>query len=522
MDNEIKAKSNKKKTIIIISIIVVVLLLSIIGGLIITLLLSRNNKNSNNSTDLTAWENAYVLYLNGQKHTLSSGDNTDMQLIKIKDNKIPTLVARYDYTNEGKTSKMLEIYQVNEEGNMIANGSTSGDCKLKILYNKESGKYEIFIYRDYEESYVYTSLEEFIESAVNDYNANKEDAKTHVSDYTFSKTNENSRKSVEEKFNEKFIDVNCDDIINNWVRYNKDDAKEDIIKLLKEEVEKNKTSESLLTDEKKTEISDKVEQEKKALEEKNAKKEAEKKAKEEEAKSKLTIGNYTLQYGKYISDKIDNYDAITIILNADKTCSYSGIHPDGGSKTINQNGKYEIQLNKDDGYGSLVNWIILKLNDGTEAPFIVYGNNNFGSQWLSFKYSGQDTSSNTTSTSVGNTTNVSSNSNVSSNTNSSTSEKPSMPNAIGKDEALKLAQNKWGTKSEETGYDIGYSYVAWIKDEQGIEYYVFILRWLVEDHWSFIDTVCISVDGKTYKEIGMPVSYENGEIVKQFDAEGNL
>lgn len=69
---------------------------------------------------------------------------------------------------------------------------------------------------------------------------------------------------------------------------------------------------------------------------------------------------------------------------------------------------------------------------------------------------------------------------------------------------------------------MGYSYVAWIKDEQGMQYYVFTMRWLVGDHWSFIDTVCISADGKTYKEIGMPVSYENGEIVKQFDAEGNL
>lgn len=521
MNNEIKAKSNKKKRIIIISIIVVALLLSIIGGIVITLLLGKNNKDDNNSTELNAWENAYILYLKGQVYTLNSGNNTDMQLIKIKDNQIPTLLVRYDYTYEGKTSKMLDIYQVNEEGNRIANGSTSGDCRLKILYNKENSKYEIFIYREYDESYVYTSLGEFLESAINDYEGKQEDEEIHISDYTFSKTNENSRKSVEEKFNEKFIDVDCDDIINNWVKYNKDDSKEDIIKLFKEEVEKNKTSESLLTEEKKTEILDKIEQEKKTLEE-NAKKEAEQKAKEEEEKNILTIGKYTLQYGKYTSDEIDNYGTITIILNADKTFSYSGIHPDGGSKTINQNGTYEIQLNEDDGYGNLVNWITLKLNDGTEAPFIVYGNNNFGSQWLSFKYSGQAINNNTNGTSIGNTTNVSSNSNVSSNTNSSTSENPNMPNAISKDEALKLAQNKWGTKSQETGYDIGYSYIAWIKDEQGMEYYVFILRWLVEDHWSFIDTVCISADGKTYKEIGMPVSYKNGEVVKQFDAEGNL
>ncbi len=511
---ENKTKSNNKKTIVIISIIVIVLILSIMGILTITLLLER--KNNNDSTDLTEWENAYVSYLKGHVYTLNSGDNTDMQLIKVKDNQIPTLLVRYDYTYEGKISKMLDIYQVNEEGKTIANGSISGDCKLKILYNKEECEYEIFIYRDYDEQYVYTSLGDFVESAINDYEGKKEDEETHVVDYTFSKTNEDYRKSVEGKFNDKFIEVDCDDIINNWVKYSKEDIKEDIIKLVKEEAKKSKKAGSLLTEEKKTEILDKVNQEQKILEE-------EKKEKEEN-KSKLIVGNYILEYGKYTSINELESGPITIELNADNTCSYSGLEPSGGSKIINQKGTYEIQLNKDNGYGKLVNWIILKLNDGTEAPFIVNGNNDFGSQWLGFKYSGGATSSNnsTSNNTNSNSTSTQNKTNTSQNTNSSISENPDMPNAISKDEALKLAQNKWGTKAQETGYDIGYSYVAWIKDEQGMQYYVFVLRWLVEDHWSFIDTVCISADGKTYKEIGMPVSYKNGEIVKQFDAEGNL
>lgn len=190
---------------------------------------------------------------------------------------------------------MLDIYQVNEEGKTIDNGAILGDCKLKILYNKEECEYEIFIYRDYDEYYVYTSLGDFVESAINDYEGKKEYEEIHVVDYTFSKINENYRKSVEEKFNEKFIEVDCDDIINNWVKYSKEDIKEDIIKLVKEEAEKSKKARSLLTEEKKTGILDKVNQEQKMLEE-------EKKEKEE-SKSKLIVGNYTLEYGKYTSMK---------------------------------------------------------------------------------------------------------------------------------------------------------------------------------------------------------------------------
>ncbi len=518
-ENETKTKSNKK--IIVIISIIVILLIAIVGGAIA--LLYSKNKENNDSIELSAWEDAYVLYLSKQDSILNNSENIEMQLIKINDNQIPTLLIRYDNTYEGKTSKMLEIYQVDENGGELAKGSFSGDCKLKMLYNKENSEYEIFVYRDYDESYVYTSLGEFVESAIETYKE-KQASKMNVTDFTFSKTNEDYKKSVEAEFNTKFIEVNCDDEINDWIKYNKDNDKEDIINLIKEEIDKNKTSDSVLTEEKKIEVLDIAKQEQKALEEENAKKEAEEKAKEEEEKSKLTIGKYTLQYGKYTSINDLPQGSITVILNSDKTCSYSGLEPSGGSKIINQKGTYEIQLNKDNGYGKLVNWIILKLNDGTEAPFIVNGNNDFGSQWLGFKYSGGATSSNnsTSNNTNSNSTSTQNKTNMSQNTNSSISENPDMPNAISKDEALKLAQNKWGTKAEETGYDMGYSYVAWIKDEQGMQYYVFTMRWLVGDHWSFIDTVCISADGKTYKEIGMPVSYENGEIVKQFDAEGNL
>lgn len=279
-------------------------------------------------------------------------------------------------------------------------------------------------------------------------------------------------------------------------------------------------TENVVSEDRNKEIIEQVEQEK-------SKEEAEKKAKEKEEKSKLTVGEYILKYGKYTSLEGMDIDPITIVLNADKTCSYSGLEPSGGSKIINEKGTYTVELDKDDGYGELVDWIILKLNDGTEAPFIVYGDNYFGSQWLGFEYSNGTTSSNSSnkqnSFTANNTTPSISNTSSNTNSNASVSETPTLPNVITQEDALKLAQKKWGTHADETGFDIGYSYVAWIQDEQGMQYYVFDVRWFVNnDHWSWIDTVCISADGKTYREIASPANFENGEIVKQFDSKGEL
>lgn len=131
------------------------------------------------------------------------------------------------------------------------------------------------------------------------------------------------------------------------------------------------------------------------------------------------------------------------------------------------------------------------------------------------------TTSQTTPSTSSNSNSTSTNTNTSS--SGSSSDKPTMANAISQEEALRLAQERWGTQDENTGSKIGYSYAGWIKDSSGMQYYVFGMRWLVDNsHWSFLSTVCISADGKTYKEIGMPTSYENGELVTKFDGEGSL
>lgn len=513
MNESEKTKSKNSKIAIIISIIVILIVLI---AVVVPKLMNKT-ENVEEKEQLTKWEDAYISYMQQTDlGGLNTGLNTEMQLINVEGNSIPTLIARFDSIYEKVTSKNLQIYQADENGEIVVNSCFSGDCKLKLLYNKEKNNYEWFIYREFDDNNVYESLKDNMEYAKDLKNNNNENIQ--VTQFTFYKPNEYSMEQTKEKFDEQYIEVDCDDIINNWIKYDKSEEKTNLIDKLKSELEINKKTDNIVPEEKNKEIIAKVEQEK-------AKKEAEKKAKEEEEKSKLTVGEYTLKYGKYTSLKGMDIDPITIVLNADKTCSYSGLEPSGGSKVINEKGTYKVELDKDDGYGELVDWIILNLNDGTRAPFIVYGNDYFGSQWLGFEYSNGTTSSNSSnkqnSSTANNTTPSTSNANT--NSNASVSETPTLTNAITQDEALKLAQKKWGTHADETGFDIGYSYVAWIQDEQGMQYYVFDVRWFVNnDHWSWIDTVCISVDGKTYREIASPANFKNGEIVKQFDSKGEL
>ena len=108
-------------------------------------------------------------------------------------------------------------------------------------------------------------------------------------------------------------------------------------------------------------------------------------------------------------------------------------------------------------------------------------------------------------------------------TQNKVSDKPTMANAISQDQALKLAQSVWGTKDKETGYEIGYSPAGWIKDESGMQYYVFVIRWLVDgDHWSYLTTACIAADGKSYKQVATNKGWDNGEVVTQFDGDGKF
>lgn len=135
-------------------------------------------------------------------------------------------------------------------------------------------------------------------------------------------------------------------------------------------------------------------------------------------------------------------------------------------------------------------------------------------------YPSSSTSTNTTPSSS--STSTGSSNSTSTSSSNSVPDKPTMANAISQEEALKLAQSICGTKDPTSGFDIGYSDAGWIKDGNGMQYYVFIVRWYVEDHWSYLTTLCIAADGKTYKNTATTQAWENGTVVTQFDIEGTF
>ena len=73
------------------------------------------------------------------------------------------------------------------------------------------------------------------------------------------------------------------------------------------------------------------------------------------------------------------------------------------------------------------------------------------------------------------------------------------------DEAKKLAEGQFGNSASNppTYYD----YAGW-GTYNGKQYYVFNIRWLAGDHLSWIGVVCVSMDGKSYEQMDMPISQE--------------
>ncbi len=102
-------------------------------------------------------------------------------------------------------------------------------------------------------------------------------------------------------------------------------------------------------------------------------------------------------------------------------------------------------------------------------------------------------------------------------------EEQSSNGRITEEQAKKLAQKIDGTYSEEMDYPIGYTLEAMIKDSSGLEYYLFRVRWLVDNsHWSTIDGVAISVDGKKWKQVDIYKNYQDGETIEEVYREGTF
>ena len=378
---------NKKK-IIIISLACA----SIIAVISITAFFLLNKFSTNEkSEEVIPWQASYVSYLSGILSNSNNYPNLEMQLICFDGDEIPILLTRYDY----ETSKFINMYQVDETGKQISESSTSGDCRLKILYNRETEKYEWFIYRDYDNQYVYMNLEKFIENSKAFLAGENPKYSTEMYEYTFSKKDEPTSTQRKKEFDKKYIDTNFDDSINNWLSLSSDEATNNLKELVKEEANKNKTLDTVLTEDVKSTVLSKVEADKKVEEEAKDKKEAEKKAIAEETAKYLKVGNHTLKYGKYFSDvsHIESGYSSTITLSPNGKfhikSNYSEIDDNLYSgKTMDCDGTYIIELNQPTGYpDEYTDYITFKPSTGGSFSFEVIKNNAFSDQWHGYDYS---------------------------------------------------------------------------------------------------------------------------------------
>lgn len=99
---------------------------------------------------------------------------------------------------------------------------------------------------------------------------------------------------------------------------------------------------------------------------------------------------------------------------------------------------------------------------------------------------------------------------------------PSTPDSITTERAIELAKGIFGTKSQETGYEIQYTYYAWVKDSDGKEYYIINMNWFNGTDASWIAAVCVSVDGKSYKQLGTKPNCQNGDTITDMLDGGNF
>lgn len=492
-------------------IIVFLILILIIAGLVAAWFYIpefRNLFNVNNEESFVseedktldeaqAWEKTYVKILT-EEYDYENLKDVKVQLLTIDENEeTPTLAV--NYINSSKDSeKVLDIWQSDEKGQIVATADKYSvtDDVIKVLYDIEKESYNWYLYYKDNDKEAYGNLSRLLKEAKK-VTQNGSEAKYNVFDYVIS-SNETLANTTKEEFEQKFIELDKDNLIKSWVNYEENNSKLDTLEILRKEYNRKRTAREVVADYAKEDVLDKVE-------------ELQKKA--ELAKTEVTVGNNTLKYGTYSAE---NYGAsdIIVVITPDKICSYSGVAPDGSQKEVHAVGTYNFKYDQDDGYGEKVNTIELVLNDGTRAEFIV-GNNTFNSQWLVFNFKNS-------STILNENANLNSTLATESTTATNTTEEDLNNSAngidIGKDEALKLAQKLFGTDAD--GKKVGYYYLAWVKDGDGNKYYAYRVSWLVDDsHYSFVDTVLISADGKSYKEIGTPEDFTEGQTVTKFDTE---
>ena len=346
-------EKKKNKKVIIILVLIIILLIAIAGYF-------GYKYWSSNQTTGTDWGDEYADLLfsdvqgsyddinNSVKYYYNNTKDEKVQFIECEENNIPCMVV--SYKNEKDLTNMnvyfYTITQENGQGAVLLSNRYLGydekdfntpsyncadvEYALKLLYNKELGKYIWYVKATYPDSSVsFASL-----NVVAGTGSGKSEYFT-AEEMKVGQTDENGTPIIS-KFEEKFIEVADYEDTSIEVGELRNINKNKLKKELKEAVNKYKKTDETITEEIKSATESKVKEieEKqgqiKTAEEEKAQKEAEekeaeaKKQAEEEAKKGINVGGTLVKYGTYKGKEGEGAEGMTLILKENGQCVYGG------------------------------------------------------------------------------------------------------------------------------------------------------------------------------------------------------
>lgn len=323
---------NKKKLIIIISIILV------IGILVIGYIFKDKLFGSKEKKLSTTWGETYYVYLKDIKDNnkyKEAGLPSDLKSVKVSfvsvgDIKDPVMTITYDKDKKEYTN----IYYINNDkvDAIVYNEPTS----IELLYNIEKDSYNYYSNTVSDSDNYYKNITDQIKSKTN-----KDSSKAVVvEEYII---NSNDKEEVTDsngnsvsltKFESTFIKIDTPD---NSFEFNKSIVEDELRKLvdkstnLYEDIAKTIKANKENVERLKNELKEKEERIKSIKEEKS--KEEVKETNNDTSTKEVTssdntevsgikLGNYTINYGKYVGEAASS--GITLVLNKDGSCTYDG------------------------------------------------------------------------------------------------------------------------------------------------------------------------------------------------------
>ena len=323
-----------KKRILII--IIAILLVAVIAGAVVIGVLLNKNK-----TVGSTWGDTYYAYLSEAKNEKNLDNALEkygidlnmkeafIQFCKVGEGEVPAMIMTYKKND----SNYVNVYQITDD-NKVTFIAYKQPTKVEFLYNIENEDYGWYIHKETSTNDSYSSLNNIID--ILKENSKQSDKSKNVNvaeleaDYTIEKSDSeivqkdaDGREISIKKFDTIFVRPDVD--LNEKLDFNINMSDKDLKEKMTKGVNNYKKESKIVTKDVKEKVSKQVEKINKKIKEiEDAKKGITEKEKEEndnknKNKGGITVGNYTIKYGKYIGS--DGATGSTLEFKEDGTCN---------------------------------------------------------------------------------------------------------------------------------------------------------------------------------------------------------